>query len=582
MRIRQRKRRVSSFLTGFCIAVTSVIGLAGTAEAQQPYGTKIIAASDWLGGSGVDVYANGSPYYVSNDYSAPAVGMKWQCVELPQRLYKAKGWHSGFFTGVNQAFEIYDKAGNLGMTRQANGSITSIVPGDMIIHDSRLNGAGHVAVVDSVVGTTVNAVEQNGSHSGRATYTWASGSLTRGDTPYIGGVVHDPNNLYTGAPAPSDLDSDGILDAVDWCPYVKGLAINNGCPRHYSQKMTADFNKDGRSDTVAFFNYGNGHLALFSWNGRSDGQLDWPVIRWQDFAGWEAIRVIPIGTGDFDGDSNQDIASFYDYGGGSLGLFVWYGNGDGSFAPGSRRWYTTNGWDAARMIPGGVGDFNGDGRADIASFFYYGGGHTGLFTWNGRTDRSFDWPVLRWQDLAGWEATRLTAGVTGDFNGDGNQDIASFYNYGGGSSGIFVWSGAGNGVINSPTRYWYTASGWESTRITPSGAADFNKDGRADIAAFFNYGGGHVAMFTWSGAPGSFGWPVMRWQDLAGWEAYRISPVGTGDFNGDGNQDMSAFYNYGGASLGIFGWKSNGDGTFAIHTRPWYTANGWDGSRIIV
>jgi hypothetical protein len=62
-------------------------------------GTVQVNAGDWMtaNGGGVTVYSNGDSNTVSNDYSAPAVGMKWQCLELTQRSYQAKGWHSGYW-----------------------------------------------------------------------------------------------------------------------------------------------------------------------------------------------------------------------------------------------------------------------------------------------------------------------------------------------------------------------------------------------------------------------------------------------------------------------------------------------------
>ncbi|GAA3754538.1 CHAP domain-containing protein [Salinactinospora qingdaonensis] len=199
-----KKRLPSLPLRSLAVVATlllSIVGLATPAyAAQQPYGTTIVSAGEWLSavGGGVDVYSNGSAGYVSGDYSAPAVGMKWQCVELPQRLYQAKGWHGGIFAGVSGAYQIYDAAPNLGMERWANGSISSVVPGDMIVHGTGVGyGYGHVSVVDNVDGSTIEAVEQNASYSGRASYTLSGGSLSRAGVGDIRGVVHDPDNPAT-------------------------------------------------------------------------------------------------------------------------------------------------------------------------------------------------------------------------------------------------------------------------------------------------------------------------------------------------------------------------------------------------
>ena len=379
-----------------------------------------------------------------------------------------------------------------------------------------------------------------------------------------------------------DGDGDTVNDGSDWCPLIVGLVINYGCPRPNSQRMTADFNKDGRADVAAFFDYGSGNSALFTWNGQADGKLSPPDKKWQATSGWEGVRLIPIGTGDFDGDTNQDIASFFNYGNGALGLFVWYGNGNGSFTSASSSWFAGSGWDGARIKPGGVGDFNQDGRADVTAFFNYGGSQTALFAWNGQTSRVFTVPSKRWEALSGWDARRLSTGVSGDFNGDGYQDVTAFFDYGGTSTGVFVWGGNGTGSLTLLPRSWFAASGWDSVRIIPAGASDFNQDGRSDVAVFFDYGGGNSALLTWNGrADGLLDAPDKKWQATSGWDAYRITPFGSADFNGDGKQDVSAFFDYGGSSTGAFLWSGNGSGSFSLLPRSWFAASGWDSARII-
>ena len=74
------------FFSLLCLCASHV------AQAQQPYNTKILNGSSWLNGNGVDVYSNGSTGNVTYDYSAPAVGMKWQCVEVCP--VKSRQWPS--------------------------------------------------------------------------------------------------------------------------------------------------------------------------------------------------------------------------------------------------------------------------------------------------------------------------------------------------------------------------------------------------------------------------------------------------------------------------------------------------------
>jgi len=186
------------------------------------FGAVQLNASDWLtaNGGGVTAYSNGDIGTVSNDYSAPAVGMKWQCVELTQRLYQAKGWHNGFWTGVSSAYQIYDNAAANGLQAHPNNGSYVPVPGDMIVHSPNANSsAGHVSIIDRISGSTVFAVEQNvaavaQTSAGRGTYMLTNGVLSRsGLSLPIRGIVHSPSNPYTstgGAPPAPPAPPSGV------------------------------------------------------------------------------------------------------------------------------------------------------------------------------------------------------------------------------------------------------------------------------------------------------------------------------------------------------------------------------------
>ncbi|NJC67029.1 PKD domain-containing protein, partial [Planosporangium flavigriseum] len=74
----------------------------------------------------------------------------------------------------------------------------------------------------------------------------------------------------------------------------------------------------------------------------------------------------------------------------------------------------------APVSPGGTqlrADFNGDHVDDVALFYDYGGGHVALFTMTAQGCGEFDPPVLRWQAPYWGGGTRFV--TSGDFNGDG-------------------------------------------------------------------------------------------------------------------------------------------------------------------
>jgi hypothetical protein len=200
-------------------AAASAATAAPLAARAAGAGTVLLAGGQWFGGAGVPVC---NPSWSSCGGQAP-VGQAGQCVELAQRFYKARGWHGGIFAGVAGAIDIFSKAGNLGMSRQAQGSISSVVPGDMLVFsgggtklsDGRL--AGHVAVVDSISvnadGTrTLNTVNQNAKvvrqgarwHGGVVDSFWATHS--------VAGIVHDPDNRGGGTGSGGSATYPDVVD----------------------------------------------------------------------------------------------------------------------------------------------------------------------------------------------------------------------------------------------------------------------------------------------------------------------------------------------------------------------------------
>ena len=131
-------------IAGICLAVLAAASVVGVRNGSPAFAdtTPAIYGSNWLHGTGVNACSmTGTWDSVSCGGDKP-VGSAWQCVELAQRLYYRRGWYTangGYFPGVNYAYQIFGQAGAMGMSTQSNGNITSIVPGDMIIHGQAIS-----------------------------------------------------------------------------------------------------------------------------------------------------------------------------------------------------------------------------------------------------------------------------------------------------------------------------------------------------------------------------------------------------------------------------------------------------------
>ena len=295
----------------------------------------------------------------------------------------------------------------------------------------------------------------------------------------------------------------------------------------------------GGLSTAVFLSQGSTFAGHTQWSLRDGG--------WIDAARWVA--------GDFNGDGKTDAAAIWDNGGATV-VTVSLSSGAGF----TRSHWTTNagGWsDSAKWM---AGDFNGDGKTDLAESRNDGGQlSTAVILSDGsRFAPPAQWSVHDggWIDGAKW--------VAGDFNGDGKTDLGAIWSNGG-TNTITVSQSTGTGFTRS---HWATgAGGWIDTTAWMAG--DFNGDGKTDLAGSWNDGGQlSTAVFPsdggrfqphtqWSARDGG-------WIDAAKWVA--------GDFNGDGKTDLGAIWSNGGTNT-LTVSQSTGTGFTRSH---WATnAGGW-------
>jgi len=216
-----------------------------------------------------------------------------------------------------------------------------------------------------------------------------------------------------------------------------------------------------------------------------------------------------VAVGDFNGDKKPDlvVANSDDN-----TVSILLGHGDGTFLP-QVKYVTGN-----RPTTVAAADFNGDRQLDLV---VTAANDSAVSVLLGNGDGTFqgqvEYPVeLNDQYLA-----------VADFNGDGRPDIATS-NYGadyfGGSVSVLL--GVGNGTFLPQATY---AAG-----VNPFGimAADFNHDGKMDLAVSDNNGWFGVSILLGNG-DGSFQSP--------GWYATGRNPrMGAiGDFSADGNLDLA-------------------------------------------
>lgn len=314
-----------------------------------------------------------------------------------------------------------------------------------------------------------------------------------------------------------------------------------------------DLNGDGFTDIVAACP-GGGSLQVYL--GKGDGTFNAPVMYSAGY-GPEDVAIT-----DINGDGKPDLVASDSS---ASKTYVLLGNGDGTFQPASS--YLTGG--AYGLT---VGDFNGDGRVDLALDnigIIYGA----LSTTTTLTASPASANLGKQITLTATVSAPVSNGQITFYDGlsvlgvspmvSGQAVFKTSLLATGGHSFKAVFSGAtpytgSTSNASAITIASIGGGGFSSGTSYPAGAnpqaaafGDFNGDGKPDLA-LANGSGNSVSILLGSGN-GAFSQPV----NYAAGSAPRA--VAVGDFNGDGKQDV-AVVNSAGNNVSVL--LGNGDGTF--------------------
>lgn len=229
-------------------------------------------------------------------------------------------------------------------------------------------------------------------------------------------------------------------------------------------------------------------------------------------------------VGDFNKDGKLDLAAGKKTTGGAGAIQILLGNGNGTFkAP----------IDSKSKPPYGprlAADFNNDGNLDLITL-----GHDSIAAFLGNGHAT----VV--QEPSYHYCCNASYVSVADFNGDGNLDLSFASEFPEEGTNVQIYLGKGNGTFEPGSQQQPFYSGWGQPAI-----GDFNSDGKLDLAV--PDAQGYVDIFLGNG-DGTFQNPVP-YKGTYGSGPYVI----TADIDGDGKLDLIT-----GAGSVFLG---NGDGTF--------------------
>ena len=374
--------------------------------------------------------------------------------------------------------------------------------------------------VDITVTATLapNAYYFNGGATANPTLT-----LTRGETyTFIldDTVVFHPfriqsANVYAGAFYPTGVTNNGANtgtvtfvvpnDAPDTLYYYCGAHPGMvGVLNIVNAASAAASDFDGDGRSdILWRNYSSGDNYLYPMNGTAIGAGEGP-LRTVAPQTWKIA-----GVGDFNGDGKADILWRNHTTGEN---YVYLMNGRAITGEGYIRQVSDLSWFVA-----GVADFDGDGKADIL-WRNISTGENYLYPMDGLT-------ILGGEGYLRQVASHLwsVAGL-GDFNGDGKSDIL-WRNTSTGENYIYMMSSRtimAEGYIRGvPEQSWQVA-----------GVGDFDGDGKADIL-WRNHTSGENYLYPMSSTTIMAGEGYLRSVTDRRWVV-----AATGDYDGDGKTDI--------------------------------------------
>jgi len=306
--------------------------------------------------------------------------------------------------------------------------------------------------------------------------TFVNGSQLTATVPATDIATPSTASITVSSPSPGGGTSNVLFLAVAapetsvQFATVKSTTPNGVVP-NFQAPIVADFTGNGTLDFVGNVTSGADSYTLFTFLGNNNGTFQLPFQSTTTVEGlaWFA-------TGDFNGDGILDLVGVSNENNTIFGFDIFTGNGNGTFSLfGSGYGFPTPGGEEGYLFPTSglvTGDFNGDGNLDVAlAVSGEPSANPGVYVFLGNGDGTFQSPVI--SNTGSFLQNIALAGGVGDFNRDGKLDLIGIS----GTQLAFL-QGNGDGTFQAPSTFYPVVAESANGAII---AADLNGDDKLDL-----------------------------------------------------------------------------------------------------
>ncbi len=375
-----------------------------------------------------------------------------------------------------------------------------------------------------------------------------------------------------------DVNGDGMADMILSRPYNKqwrqfivcpgqsggtfGAPINTTSARSFSSRelvCTGDFNGDGRTDVLLVSSL-NQYYQLFVYLGKTDGKFNEAVCLTSSRESYTLENPAHYFVSDVNGDGKDDFV--IEYLTPSTSSAEGYQRNILAYQGKAQSPYLTDAASDALAVkdsvglrhPAYMGDFNGDGYADMAVSYVSSTNKQQFWVYAGNAGGTFAAGVNITTSVVNNYSINYSQMVVADTNNNGTDDIVMLLENQSGTKRLIVFQGSATGSFFQTSSNIVLSDTYGFDHTDPIFAGDVNGDGRSDVTVHWVNNGKRQLLVYAANANGAYSATGVNYASTNSHDpAVYAGSFFVGDVNGDGRDDF------------IVKWKSSNNVRFLTY-----------------